>query len=103
MHVKGFVYEPNLTEIKYDKVTYAGYEGNVRYYNVSGTYTCVATGVQCFYLPQENEPISDTTYAFTNVLLAVEVTNNDEMYTVKGLETVVSLSDNFVSINQEIN
>ena len=102
IHVKGLIYEPYLTEVKYNKVTYVGYKGNVRYYEVSGTYTCVSTNVECLYLPQTNEPVSGSMYEIKNVVLALEVTDNDEMYTVKEIDSLVSLGNDFTPVNQEI-
>lgn len=102
LHVKGFIYEPNLTEIKYDKVTYLGYENNIRYYKVSGSYTCVATGVECYYSPQGNDPVYGSTYELDSGILVVEVTNNDEMYTLKDMVSGLPNS-NYTQVNQEIN
>lgn len=101
IHVNGFVYEPYLEEMKFDKVTYIGYHENEKYYQVTGSYTCNTTAINCYYTPQDAEP-NGTKYDLYSGIIVFEKDANSEKYTLKSLYSGMSNED-YTEVNQEIN
>lgn len=100
IHVNGFIYEPYMDEINYDKVIYIGYHENEKYYKVTGTYTCLTTEFNCYYTPQDEE-ITGTKQELNSGIVVFEKDANSEKYTLKSLYSGMSYEE-YTEVNEEV-
>ena len=100
IHVNGFVYEPYMDEIKYDKVTYIGYHENQKYYKISGTYKCNTTEFNCYYTPQDEDETGINHNLNTGIIVFEKDANSDK-YTLKTLNSGMSYED-YTEVNEEV-
>ena len=103
IHVNGLVYEPYLEEINYEKVIYIGYNGNEKYYKITGNYTCNTTEISCYYSPQDSdESIKDMKQNFGSGIIVFEKDIDNDKYVLKNLYSYLS-PDDYTEVNEEIN